>query len=143
MLRLVLVIQGRTVVVFPRFLKFFLRFLSEVVVFVFPRLFKILSLFSFWSWRSFSSLFCWDSIWNFIICANISLRSSIFFFFEGRSFFFCFFFFSKYPQKSRIITVFVCVFCTTQTVSAEFIFSLWSRKKQKYENQFLITWQSY
>ena len=59
---LVFAIQGRTVVVFARF-------------------FKILSSFSFWSWRSFSSFFCWDSIWNFIICANISLRSSIFFFF--------------------------------------------------------------
>ena len=38
MLLVVLAIQGRTVVVFPRFLRFFLRFLSEVVVF--PRFFK-------------------------------------------------------------------------------------------------------
>ena len=34
-------------------------------------------------------------------------------------------------------------FCTTQTVNAELNFSLWSGKKEKYENLFLITWQSY
>ena len=46
MLLVVVVNQGRTVVVFPRFLRFFLRFLSEVEG-DFPRFFflKILSFF--------------------------------------------------------------------------------------------------
>ena len=46
MLLVVLVIQGRTIVSFPRFLRFFLCFLSEVEG-VFTRFFKILSSFFF------------------------------------------------------------------------------------------------
>ena len=114
MLLIVFAFQGRTVVVFPRF-------------------------------------FCWDSIWNFIICANISLRSSNFLDFKKISikkklFFWMwgsFFFFSKYPQKSRLITVCVCrIFCTTQNCKRQIkFFSLkcvWGGRKKNMKIPFWL-----
>ena len=102
---------------------------------------KILSSFPLWRWRSFSSFF--------LLRLYLELHHLCKHFFKafhfgwGDIFSFFFFYFRKYPQKSKIISVCLCVFCTTQIVSAELNFSLWSWKKEKYENPFLITWQSY
>ena len=89
--------------------------------------------------------------------ANISLRSFIFlnfypkksnFFLWSRWEAFVFLFFSKYSQKSRIITVCMCFFfffVQQKIVSAELNLSLWSVcwGEEKYENYFSFTWQSY
>ena len=82
MLLVVFAIQGRNVVVFPRFLRFFLRFLSEVEG-VFPHFLRL----------------------------HLELHHLCKHFFKVFQFFWRgkFFFFSKYPQKSRIIILCVCV----------------------------------
>ena len=131
--------QGRTVVVFPRFLRFFLRFLSEVEG-VFPHFFVETPFGN----SSFVQTF-FKGLPFFFRKKNFYSKK-YFFLWRGEVFFFFFFFyFSKYPQKLRIITMCVCVFSVQhKTVSAELNFSLWrGGKKEKYENDFLITWQSY
>ena len=117
MLLVVFAIQGRTVVVFPRFLRFFLRFLSEVEG-VFSHIFV-------------ETPFGTSSFVKSTGLLNISLRSSIFFrlkknfysknlffFLEGENFFFTA---VNIPRNQEYC---VCVFFVQlKTVSAELNFS--------------------
>ena len=177
---------------FPRFLKFFLRFLSEVVFFFFFRfsrfflrfLSEVVVLFFFFRFSRFflrflSEVVVFPRLLRFFLCFLSEVegvfRRFLRFFLR---FFFCFvflgfflflfllrlhlahhhlckhffkvfyflwrgggFFFSSVniPRIKNNYSVCVCVFCTTQTVSVELIFSLRSGKKEKYENHFLIT----
>ena len=79
-------------------------------------------------------------VFHFLELKKIFLlkKKSFFFSWGGK-----FFPFGKYHQKSRIITVWVCVFCTTQYCKHRIkFFSLKWGWGEKYENHFLITWQS-